>query len=343
MGVYHIIYIILAISSVMECIINKKKKILLYSLCCALLILIAGLRSPYDDFWPDTLEYFIDFGVISSSSFFDLFYLPWEPGLFVIIYFINIFTCSEQSYIIILTFLILVPIFIIIWKYSQAPILSLFIYYCMGNLFMMSIYRQWCAIPILLYSIKYILKKDFLKFLVCVCIAFCFHKTSIVFLMVYFLSDIKSTKYTLIGSLLLSLFTFAFSAKLAEIIYYFSRVERDLIINDSYIYYIFLWVCVLISYFMLRNQKSTSMYLLFHNMLLMAVILQPLTFSFSLLSRLVIYFTIILIFIFPILLNKLALLFQNNNLYVVFLTLFLMLSYFWFMKTGAGEYISIWG
>lgn len=61
--------------------------------------------------------------------------------------------------------------------------------------------RQYIAIAIFLYSIKYIIKKDFKKYLILILIAYGFHKTAIIYLPIYFVNKINLSrrKYILIA------------------------------------------------------------------------------------------------------------------------------------------------
>ena len=54
--------------------------------------------------------------------------------------------------------------------------------------------RQYIAIAIFVYSIKYIIKKDFKKYFVLIFIAFLFHKTAIIYFPIYFINKIKLSR-----------------------------------------------------------------------------------------------------------------------------------------------------
>lgn len=58
----------------------------------------------------------------------------------------------------------------------------------------LSIQRQFVAMMVLLFSMKYVIRRRFIKFLVCVCLASLFHSGSIIYLIVFFITS-KRFKY----------------------------------------------------------------------------------------------------------------------------------------------------
>lgn len=58
----------------------------------------------------------------------------------------------------------------------------------------LSIMRQWSAVAIVFFSYKYVERKKFFKFCICILIASLFHKTAILLLIIYFIPYIKINK-----------------------------------------------------------------------------------------------------------------------------------------------------
>lgn len=94
----------------------------------------------------------------------------------------------------------------------------------------LSVMRQWSAIGIILFSYKYIEKKEFFKFCLYIFIASLFHKISIIFIFLYFLQYIRINKR--IHILLFSLSFFS-----AEIL--MKLLSLDIPIISNYKMYIF--------------------------------------------------------------------------------------------------------
>lgn len=64
----------------------------------------------------------------------------------------------------------------------------MFMYTTLYYLLSMNIARQMLAVSIIFFASKYILKKSFIKYLIFVLLAACFHKSSIVAIVLYFIS-----------------------------------------------------------------------------------------------------------------------------------------------------------
>lgn len=144
------------------------------------------------------------FSLISELPITEIFKIDYnfEPGYILYNKLISIFTQNPYSIIVISTFLSLLSIYIFIYKYSKNPWLSVFIFSTIGGIFqMMTFLRQYLALSILLFTIPLIIKRKFLPFALLVCIASTFHKTSILFFLIYFLSCIK------INAVFLTLYT----------------------------------------------------------------------------------------------------------------------------------------
>ncbi len=85
-------------------------------------------------------------------------------------------------------------------KNSQAPRLSIILFFLSFNYFhQFNTMRQFIACGIVLCGFKYIYNRNFIKYLLTVLIAFLFHKIAIITIVFYFLFDIKvNTKMGLI-------------------------------------------------------------------------------------------------------------------------------------------------
>lgn len=73
--------------------------------------------------------------------------------------------------------------------------------------------RQFMAIAMLTYSIKYVIEKDAKKFTVCMLFAISFHYTSVLFIPVYFIGRIYITKMRFIIITVIDLVFFSFGGK----------------------------------------------------------------------------------------------------------------------------------
>lgn len=104
--------------------------------------------------------------------------------------------------------LILCLHFITIKKHSKLLYFSIFIYFCKFYLFTFIYLRQGLAMGIIWFSIPFILEKKYFKSLIIFSIAFCFHKSSLIFLPLLFIANRRLTGIQLISGIFLFLIVF---------------------------------------------------------------------------------------------------------------------------------------
>lgn len=101
---------------------------------------------------------------------------------------------SEQAYLMILAILSLIPGVSYIlreWDDMDTQPMIIFIYMFSPFIFSLSACKQGIALSILMFSLKYVYDRKPIKFAFCVAVAFLFHSTAIVFLLVYFFLNNK--------------------------------------------------------------------------------------------------------------------------------------------------------
>lgn len=129
----------------------------------------------------------------------------------------NLVRLRTENYTILLLILS-IPIFLLkystIYKYSRLPILTLIANYSLyrGNIFFV---RQDIAGALCFFSIKYIIEKKKIKFLIMIIISILFHKSSIIFIFAYPIYYLNFTKKKILFILLIS---FIFSNTVIDII-----------------------------------------------------------------------------------------------------------------------------
>lgn len=172
---------------------NPKRKIILLAFFSALpLIMIAALRY---NVGTDYGSYIKEFNNIKGGSRTRL-----EPLYYLLNKIIALLGLSERWLLIITAFLFCLIVYIAIIENSKDPCLSIFLLLGTTAFFMfMNGMRQMIGCAICLYGLKYVNQKKFIRFLICVLIAGGFHYSCLLFLAVYFLSNIKiNTKRSLI-------------------------------------------------------------------------------------------------------------------------------------------------
>lgn len=119
---------------------------------------------------------------------------------------VRLLTDSYSVFLILFAILQYTFIFKSITKYSILPFLSLFLYYC-TTLPVLGMNRQFIALCLCLFAIRYIVSRDLKIFSICILIGFFFHKSVIIFFPAYFLYKYYKRKYYI----LLLLFVIAVS------------------------------------------------------------------------------------------------------------------------------------
>lgn len=172
---------------------NIKASIIIGAFAILIPILVCGLR------------YNVGTDYISYQQWFS-YYLSHklslkndEIGFGVLIKVIQLVTLNPQFLFLIVAIIINILIMIFIRKHTEFfelgyfLFIALYFYYSSFN-----ILRQWIAIAIFLYAIRYIYNKNFKKYLLCIFIACTFHKTAIITIPMYFILNMKLNKKNII-------------------------------------------------------------------------------------------------------------------------------------------------
>lgn len=343
---YLTVFLIILVLSIFESKIEKPYRKLLYICSCLLLIGMTIFRSIDSTPWPDTERYVEYYRyVYPLDNWYTFSINEWEPGFMLLIKIIGVVFKSDRALIVCLGLLILIPIFWSFWKYSSLPQLSLLVFMANEHFTSTSIYRQWCAIAILAFSLKYIKERHFWHFFTIVVIAALFHRTAIFFLLAYFVYNLNVSNRQVINAAVLSFLIGVFGRFAIPLLAKFARVEIDMGFHGGITNLLFLWVCLLGSLYLGKNMFRENLSdKIFYAMLLIAVVMQPFALTFSLWSRVVLYFSFALCILIPNLLAKVQK-FNVTNIQSKYLVqagvhAIVLLR---FVAFSAGEYSFMWG
>lgn len=161
-------------------VFGKEKNNLLWGIAFVCFILHDGLRWETGTDWIPYYEYFQICVQNGLDTFSDIGYV-----------FINIFIRSltnEYTFFLLFHALFLyILIFSSIKRYAIYPFLTLFLYYSMA-LPLLGMNRQFIAVGFCLYSLKYVVNRQGIKFLFLLLLAMLFHKSALIFAPVYFMN-----------------------------------------------------------------------------------------------------------------------------------------------------------
>ena len=267
------------------------------------LYLLCILRST--NIGSDTETYLKYFQILSSEIGFmqQWDFVGLERGYVGINKVIGIMTNDPRIFLAIISFFILSSFFFFCDKYCGNLWLGCYLFVAMG-FYAQSWYvlRQYSAIAILLYSIKYAIEQKPLKFFLLILVAFCFHRTALVFSLVYICGRFRLNMLSFFGMLASVTFLSMFSTQIVGLLNIFARIEGTIGYTGGVNYLIFLWLSFLIlTYFMPANKyaKQDNVFNIFYNMLAVACLFQILALKYELLVRLVYYFSLSLIVLIP--------------------------------------------
>ena len=192
--IYTVYFIILAVFAFLGTFkIKGVKRILpLYVLAFLLLVFHDGFRWEVGTDWAPYYNYFEHCTSPEAQS------LGFEVGYSLLNKIVYLLTGNYSVFLILHACILYIAVFIFCKQYSLYPILSIFLYYCLliGNLGMN---RQFLALVFVFISIRYIIERDLIKFLLCIIVGFFFHNSIILFLPAYIIGNKElSTKSIII-------------------------------------------------------------------------------------------------------------------------------------------------
>lgn len=216
MTIYILTFLLFSVFSFVEVRTNitERNKQVLYTIIFLYLIFQVGLRWETGTDWVPYYKHFLAAG--SFEKIFVDVLLGFEVGYGYFVYLIRSFTDSYTFFLIIHALVYYFLVFKANRILSPYPIISMFIFYT-STMGILGSNRQLLALAICLFSLKFILEKKRVLFLLCIFLAFLFHTSALFFIVYYFLNrDFK--KQFVIGILLAAILigkssipTYAFS------------------------------------------------------------------------------------------------------------------------------------
>ncbi len=171
---------------------NKTQKKVAIAIIVVLLTLLAGLR--HYTIGNDTTVYLNNYNQITiyGSDLFDSSH--FEIGYNYLVLFATSLGLSFNAFLLIISLMMNIGVGVFIYKYSKQPMFS-FILFILLRLFFceINIMREFLALTIFLSSIRFIEKRNFIKFLLVVVLASLFHSSALFAIIIYFLYNLKLT------------------------------------------------------------------------------------------------------------------------------------------------------
>ena len=306
----------------------KTKKNVFFFLVFLLFFVIVGFR----DFsiGTDTQSYIAFFKNVCIYRWQIFNISRFEYGYVILNVIISLFTQNPRIFLIIFSFIVNFFMLQFIYKNSKIPLLSVIM--LLGLLFFynsMTMFRQYIALCLVLYSTKYIKEKKKFLFLLFIIIASSFHISAIVSVILY---PISNMKFNIKKCLLFIVFTiiaiYIVNSRLSSILTLFNR-DGFYIDTTSYNISNILYTIVYLAMFIIANKLSINdtdrndSYLF---ILLISISINFIAIGINSLSRLSLYFNIFSIVIFPNILYKYVNFYNRTFWYILIFTFLIAYS-----------------
>lgn len=283
----------------------------------------------------DLARYLPRFERIAKTRWSEIFSLrdvvDFEYGYILFNKIVGVISDNRQVLLIITSGIIVFSFSYFIYKYSKHPWLSFYIFISMGFYgSSFNVLRQYIAMGIVLFSIKYVKERKIKEFLIVLLCAVMFHKTAICFIIVYPIYNIKVERAHLIWIGLISLILgltskFLITSILSFTSYskYFSKIGAGLG-NGSGDGNLMLLILVITSAVIFRDEldKIDENSNLWINMMIIAMFINIFALQLAIFERLMRYFMLSIIILIPntIKAQKSNILKNVGNIAIVLLT-----------------------
>ena len=254
---------------------KKNKVVLLFFFGILLAILI--LR--HETVGTDIKNYLGMFKQASSLSFKELFdFYEEEQGYYLLNKIISIFSKDKQIFLAIIAIISLVPVAHLYMKKSENAMLTIATFLIVSNFaILFSALRQSIAVAIVAISYKYIKEKKLWRFLLLILLAFFFHKSAFIALLLYPMYHMNITKPKLLIFIPIIGMVFVFNKPIFEFLLQFlGEYGEDYSYEETggYMMIILFAIFLFLSYFAPDDSKMDKETIGLRNIMVLALTMQ---------------------------------------------------------------------
>lgn len=303
---------------------NKEKIFLIVAFIEMLLFL--GLRDT--TIGTDLKNYIPYFNMIKQADWNNLFILKFEKGYIVLNKIISIFG-SENFFLFIVAIITLSGVYFSIKNFSKNYFFSVFIFVTFQfYIFQFSGLRQAIAFSIVLMSLKYIRERQLFKFIITIIIASTFHKTAIIFIPAYWISQNKVTIKSIGVFLGVFIILYIIKTPILTFITKYMYSTYDVSTTAGGYMMLILLFTIFIFFTLIRNKNAeiNENNDIWFNMLMIAILIQSLASTQGNIARLTMYYSYSLLFLIPNVVNNIENL--NQRMLVKICIYILLLCFF---------------
>lgn len=322
---------------------NDKKKKYYCIFITIFLTFISGFRS-YQGITcvgGDTEIYANMFERVSMMSFDKVLNTDFDTGFFIFIKCLSVIINSPTFMFVVIAGLFMSSVSILVYKYSKRASLSyllLFSFYYFQ--FSMTGMRQTLAMATLFFSLIFLLEEKRLAFSICVLLASTFHSTALIFIVVYFFKNIQLKKNYIYLCVIFLVIIFVFKGSIAAYIINVIKYRDYYVENTSngftmLFVYLVTYLFILFTQYLVNNKEKING--LFIVMLTIGVSFEILKLSQTIFFRIAMYFSIVIIILFPNYL-KMWKVRDNNKIIDILVYSIFLIMYFNFTIYSAHTY-----
>ena len=331
---YYLLLMVVSIQGLL-CLKNNNKVFLFITFFE--LFVISGFRAWH--IGNDTIRYIHVF--IANVFSFDLSHSHMEKGYLLLNKTLSFFTDNPQAILVITSFCILSGVFYFINKYSKFIFLSTLLFIILYFSTTLNIIRQCMALALILFSLNFVIKRQFIQFLLCCLLAITFHTSSIIAILLYFIYPLNIKMKNIITILVMAIIIFVFIAPFLErIVLLFSKyrvymgnillgegIKIASILKTILNFFIFLF-CFISYFFIYSDKKNNEKFIIRPQFLVMmsliALSIQFISIRSILLEKISLYFSIFNIISIPSFINCYS---KQNKIILSFLFIAFFILY----------------
>lgn len=275
---------------------NTRYPLYYFSVVSLVLIAISGLRSNVVGSDTQMYQNIFNYGKSLPLSQ-DLATTSIEYGYVFFEHIVGSVFDNYQWFLIIVAVITIIPVTIIIYKYSEKPWMSYFLFITFGYFpFFMAGIRQAIAIAITLIAFIFVRKNRLIPFVICIGLAFTFHKTAIIFLPVFWLDKFKLNKKTISFAVLCIIGGFLFRQPLYQLLNNYARQSFSYLDAGGIKMYVFMLLSVILGFiyykdFIKQNENNK----IFLYMMIVSSVIWPMVSFNPAMFRLYYYYHIFII------------------------------------------------
>ncbi len=275
----------------------KRGKAIYCGLMGLVFIVLSSIRFDVGHDYNSYAAIYMDLQKVNAE---ELMFLREEKGFAIPLKLLTEVQSRYQIMFVITSIVIVGAIFLYIYKHSNKPYLSVFFFLTFGVLFVsFDFLRQMIAAIVVLYALKYIEKKQFLRYLAFVLFASLFHISALIMIPFYLVLRFKMDWLTLGIYAIVTFFLFVFSWDILDVItdYVYKSYDPQRsgeVMNGTDPVYAIIFAVFFILAFLLRKKliEKNPTNNLFLNCLFFTVFFEVIGVKHAILSRFAVLFFI---------------------------------------------------